>query len=59
VREAADTGAEILVTACPMCTVMLEDAVKSQNLEDRIQVRELSELVTEAVFNTGRYHGHI
>jgi Fe-S oxidoreductase len=47
-EEAADTGAQILVTACPICTVMLEGAVKSKNLESKIQVRELSELVREA-----------
>ncbi len=47
VREAAETGAELLVTACPICTIMLEDAVKSQNLENRIRVCEISELVLE------------
>ncbi len=60
VREAADTlgadmlgadkGAGFLVTACPVCTLMLEDAVKSQNLDGRIQVREISELVAEQLF---------
>jgi Fe-S oxidoreductase len=47
VEEAADTGAQVLVTACPICTVMLEDAVKARNLEQRLEVRELSELVAE------------
>ena len=49
VKEAADTGAQIIVTACPICTVMLKDAVKARNLEQRLQVRELSELVVEAL----------
>jgi len=49
VREAAETGAELLVTACPICTLMFEDAVKSQNLEGRLQVREISELAAEAI----------
>jgi len=49
VEEAAETGAEILVTACPICTVILEDAVKVRRLEQRLQVRELSELVLEAL----------
>jgi len=49
VKEAADSGAEVLVTACPICTLMFEDAVKSQNLEGRLQVREISELAAEAI----------
>lgn len=46
-REAAETGAQVLVTACPVCTVMLEDALKTENLEDHLRVRELSELILE------------
>jgi len=49
VEEAADTGSQILVTACPICTVMLEDAVRARNLEQRLVVRELSELVADAL----------
>ena len=49
VEEAAATGAQVLVTACPICTVMLEDAVKARNLDARLEVRELSELVMEAM----------
>ena len=29
VREATDTGADTLAVACPFCTVMLDDGVKS------------------------------
>ncbi|MBC2714073.1 MAG: (Fe-S)-binding protein [Desulfobacteraceae bacterium] len=47
VREAVDAGAEILAVACPMCAVMLEDAVKAENLDDRIQVLEVSEIVRQ------------
>jgi len=50
VEEAADTGAQILVTACPICTVMLEGAVKARRLDQRLQVRELSELVLDSCF---------
>ena len=45
VTEALATGADILAVSCPSCAVMLEDAVKSANLDDRIQVREISEIV--------------
>lgn len=47
VREAARAGADVLVTACPMCTVMLEDAVKTEGLSDRLRVMELSEIIRE------------
>lgn len=49
VREAADTGAEILVTACPLCLIMLEDARKAAHLEGAIRVMDLNELVVEAL----------
>jgi Fe-S oxidoreductase len=47
VREAADAGAQILAVACPMCAVMLEDAVKVENLDQTLRVMEVSEIVTE------------
>jgi Fe-S oxidoreductase len=45
VQEAADTGAEILATACPFCLLTLEDAVKVQGLEEQLQVMDIMELV--------------
>jgi Fe-S oxidoreductase len=45
VQEAIDTGAEILATACPFCVLTLEDAVKTRDLEDQIQVADIMELV--------------
>jgi Fe-S oxidoreductase len=47
VREAAAAGAQILAAACPMCAVMLEDAVKAENLDGQIQVAEVSEIVRQ------------
>nr|MDA3894717.1 (Fe-S)-binding protein [Desulfobacteraceae bacterium] len=47
VREAVDAGAQILAVACPMCAVMLEDAVKAENLDEDIQVLEVSEIVNQ------------
>jgi Fe-S oxidoreductase len=43
VREAMETGAEILVTACPKCFNMLDDAVKAEDMEGKILVRDLSQ----------------
>jgi Fe-S oxidoreductase len=50
VREAANLdGVEILVVACPKDYVMFSDAVKTTGLEGRLAVKDLSELVAEAV----------
>lgn len=49
IREAAETGAEILITACPLCLIMLEDARKTAGLEDRLRVMDLNELVVDAL----------
>jgi len=48
VREAVETGAEVLVVACPKCAKMLEDALKAENLDHRLRVLDLAELVAEA-----------
>jgi Fe-S oxidoreductase len=46
VREALDTGAGIIAVACPQCAKMLEDAVKSEELEDRLKVMDVAEIVS-------------
>ena len=49
-REAgAIDGLEVLVVNCPKCMNMFEDAVKSTGFDDRVQVRELIELVAECM----------
>jgi len=48
-REAAATGAEILITACPLCLIMLEDARKAAGLKEPIRVMDLNEVVLEAL----------
>jgi len=47
VREAAETGADVLAVACPQCAVMLEDAAKVEGLENRLQVKEVTEIMAE------------
>jgi Fe-S oxidoreductase len=49
IREAAATGAEIVVTACPLCLIMLEDARKTTGLEDTIRVLDLNEFALMAL----------
>jgi len=45
IKEAYKANAEILVTSCPACICMFEDAVKSEKLEDKIQILDLSEVI--------------
>lgn len=49
IHEAIDTGAQVIATACPFCLTMLEDAVKTLTLEDQIQVKDIMELVVQAL----------
>ena len=47
VREAAETGAETLAVACPFCTVMLDDGVRSAGRD--LRVVDVATLLAEAV----------
>ena len=50
VREAASlAGVETLVVACPKDLVMFQDAVKTTGLDGRMAVKDLAELVEEAM----------
>ena len=45
VQQGLDTGAEILLTACPFCNITLTDAVKALAKEDSIKVMDITELI--------------
>ena len=49
IKEACETGASILATACPYCISMLEDSRKTTNKEEEIEVKDISELIAEAL----------
>ena len=55
VREAAETGAETLAVACPFCTVMLDDGVKSRG--DDLRVVDVSTLLAESLSEDARASG--
>ena len=48
VRMALDTGANVMVTACPFCFIHFEDAIKTGGFEERIRVVDLMELFVSA-----------
>ena len=49
VQEAAKTGAQVLAISCPLEVPRFEDAIKTSGLEGRLQVREVSHMVAEAL----------
>ena len=49
VRMAAESGANVIVTACPFCMVNIEDAIKVAGLEGKMSVLDLTELVDQQI----------
>jgi Fe-S oxidoreductase len=48
-RQAYERGAEVLAVACPMCAKMLEDGIKAENLEERMQVKDIAEIINASL----------
>ena len=49
IKEALALGARVMATSCPFCLLTLEDAAKISGMTDRIAVKDISELVAEAL----------
>lgn len=45
VREAYETGAKVLAVACPSCLTMFESALKDEEMEEKLIVKDVSEIV--------------
>ena len=48
-REALETGASIIASACPFCNTMLTDGVKSNEKEENVRVMDIAELVAASL----------
>jgi Fe-S oxidoreductase/nitrate reductase gamma subunit len=48
-KEAQATGAEVLTVECPFCLQMFADATRTAGLDQQMQVRDLAELVADAL----------
>jgi len=48
-EHAMDTGADTVCTACPFCMTMLEDGIKDNGKEEEVKVRDIAEIVAEAL----------
>jgi Fe-S oxidoreductase len=46
--EAAETGAEVVVTACPFCITMFDEVAGGKEPCERMEIRDLAEIVEHA-----------
>ncbi len=46
-EEFMKIGANVVVTACPYCNIMLDDARKFKGVEDSVKVKDLSQVISE------------
>lgn len=49
IREAAQTGARVVAAECPFCIKMLEQGVQSAAPESGLQVKDIAEIIAEAL----------
>jgi Fe-S oxidoreductase len=48
-EQALETNPEVVAVSCPFCMTMLSDGVKAKDLEDKVQVLDVAEIVEKAV----------
>ena len=48
IKEALETGAEVVAAACPFCNIMLTDGVKAHEKEENVKVLDIAELIAQA-----------
>ena len=49
VREAYETGADTLAVACPSCLTIFTDAAKTEDLDTKLAVKDISQIVKESL----------
>ena len=49
IKEALETGAEVVAAACPFCNTMLTDGVKAHGKEENVKVFDIVELVAASM----------
>jgi Fe-S oxidoreductase len=48
-REALETGASTVASACPFCMTMLTDGIKHFEKTDEVSVKDIAEIVLEKI----------
>jgi Fe-S oxidoreductase len=55
--EALASASDTLATGCPFCMIMLSDGISERNAEERMSVRDISQILLESVESNGNEHG--
>jgi Fe-S oxidoreductase len=53
-EAATKTAASLVATACPFCSTMIDDGIKETGREEKLENRDIAELVAEALANKGK-----
>ena len=48
-KEALSLNPDVIASACPFCMTMLTDGVKAEDAIDRVEVKDIAEILLEAV----------
>jgi Fe-S oxidoreductase len=46
-KEAIETGADTIASACPFCMTMLSDGVKTLEKNEEVEVKDIAEIILE------------
>ena len=49
IDQAIDVGAELLVTSCPYCITMFEDSRITMGVDEKIEIKDITEIIQEAL----------
>ena len=49
IEQALGLGAEVLATSCPYCITMLEDSRVTMGVDEKIEVKDITEIVQEVI----------
>jgi Fe-S oxidoreductase len=53
-EAATKTTAALVATACPFCSTMIDDGIKETGREDKLENRDIAELVADALNTNGK-----
>ena len=49
IKKALETGAEVIGVTCLICKIMLSSAVTALGIEDKIKVKDISEILLHTI----------